>query len=72
MNGESNGGLGADASSCSAAGSDGPWDEWDEPEARLPDEHVWDAFELDDTVEDPEPEYGDFWLEADDEEEVDQ
>ena len=60
-------------SSCSGAGSDGPWDEWDEWDALargFPDEHVWDAFELDDALEEPEPEYGDFWLDADDEEEV--
>ena len=57
-------------SSCSGAGSDGPWDEWDEFGRGLPDEQVWDAFELDDAWEEPEPEYGDFWYEEDDEEEL--
>ena len=61
---------GPDESSCSGGGNDGAWDEWDELALGLPDEHVWDAFELDDALEEPEPEYGDFWPEPDDEEEV--
>lgn len=52
---------------------EGGWnalDEWDrfQPEVRLHD--VWDAFELDDDVENPQPEYGDFWPEPDDEEQI--
>jgi hypothetical protein len=31
----------------------------------LPDEDVWDAFEMDDPMREPEPEYGDFWPETD-------
>jgi len=31
-------------------------------------DHVWDAFEVDDEVENPQPEYGDFWPELDDQE----
>ena len=30
---------------------------------------IWDAFELDGEVDDPQPEYGDFWPQLDDEEE---
>jgi hypothetical protein len=33
-------------------------------------DEVWDAFELDDDSAEPEPEYGDFWGEVDDEEVV--
>jgi hypothetical protein len=36
------------------------------PSATLPDE-VWDVFELDEDTIEPEPEYGDFWGEVDDE-----
>ena len=59
-----------DESSFSGAETGGPWDEWDEFELGLPEEKVWDAFELDDALEDPQPEYGDFWPERDDEDEV--
>ena len=59
-----------DQSSFSSSGTDDRWDEWDDAPAP-PDDEVWDAFELDDALEDPEPEYGDFWPEADDEEEED-
>jgi hypothetical protein len=59
---------GAEGSSCSGAGGDDPWDEWDEFCWGLPDEDVWDAFELDDALADPEPEYGDFWPEDDEQE----
>ncbi len=62
---------GAEEPSCSGAERGGPWDEWDEPVPGPPDDCVWDAFEPADTWEDPEPEHGDFWLEPDDEEEVD-
>lgn len=34
-------------------------------ESSTPSEAIWDAFELDDLSE-PEPEYGDFWGELDD------
>lgn len=57
-----------DESSFSGAEIDGAWDDWDEFALGLPDEDVWDAFELDDAIEEPEPEYGDFWPETDDEE----
>ena len=59
-----------DESSFSGTQTDGAWDEWDEFELGLPDDDVWDAFELDDALEDPQPEYGDFWPETDDEQEV--
>lgn len=56
-----------DESSFSGAGTEGPWDEWDELATGFPD--VWDAFDLDDVTEEPEPEYGDFWLEENEEDE---
>jgi hypothetical protein len=62
----------ADPSSCSGTQMGGPWDEWDESGPGLSDEYVWDAFELDDTLDDPEPECGDFWIEPSDGEEVDE
>jgi hypothetical protein len=58
-----------DESSFSGADLDGAWDDWDEFALGIPDQDVWDAFELDDGMEEPEPEYGDFWPE-DDEDEV--
>ena len=45
-------------------------DDWDQPAANLVEGCVWDAFELDDSSEDPEPEYGDFWPEPDEEEQT--
>ena len=45
-------------------------DDWDEPAANLLQGHVWDSFELDDSLEDPEPEHGDFWPEPDEEEQT--
>ena len=45
-------------------------DDWDEAAANLLQSHVWDAFELDDLLEDPEPEHGDFWPEPDEEEQT--
>ena len=56
--------------SFSGAQSDERWDEWDEFELGLPEDEFRDAFELDDSLEDPEPEYGDFWPDMDDEEEA--
>jgi len=49
-----------DESSCSGVGAESSWEEWDELALGLPDD-VWDAFDLDDALEEPEPEYGDFW-----------
>ncbi|TSA40019.1 hypothetical protein D4R30_00290 [archaeon] len=37
--------------------------------APVPDE-AWDAFELDEDTIEPEPEYGDFWGELDDDETI--
>ena len=69
INEESNWGLGQpDESSFSGADIDGTWDDWDEFALGLPDEDIWDAFELDDPMTEPEPEYGDFWPETDDDE----
>ena len=71
MNEESNRGFdGPDEPACSGGAGDDPWDEWDEFAVGFSDEHVWNAFELDDWLEEPEPEYGDFWAETDDEEEA--
>ena len=42
-------------------------EDWEEFEPGSWQDDVWDAFELDDEREDPEPEYGDFWPEFDDE-----
>ena len=39
------------------------------PSAPVPDE-AWDAFELDEDTIEPEPEYGDFWGELDDDETI--
>ena len=47
--------------------SGGLWDDWTEPEPGLGQDEFWDAFELDDEREEPEPESGDFWLEPDEE-----
>ncbi len=52
------------------AGREGLWDDWDGLEPGSWEDQVRDAFELDDGVEDPEPEFGDFWPEMDDEGEV--
>ena len=57
----------SDEPSSSGAGTDAAWGDWDETATGLPDD-VWDAFELDDPLEEPEPEYGDFWPEADEDE----
>jgi len=43
-------------------------DEWDEYELGPRRDDIWDAFELDDELEEPLPEYGDFWPEPSDEE----
>jgi len=47
-------------------GSD-PLEDWDDLEPGPQQNDVWDAFELDDDLTDPQPEYGDFWPELDDE-----
>jgi hypothetical protein len=47
---------------------DGPWDDWEALGSELSGDDLWDAFELDDELEEPEPEHGDFWPEIDDEE----
>ncbi|MFH1268126.1 MAG: hypothetical protein ABIK89_20600 [Planctomycetota bacterium] len=57
-----------DEPSCSGVGTEDSWGEWGELASGLFDD-VWDAFELDDAVEEPEPEYGDFWLEKNDKDE---
>lgn len=52
---------------------DEPWNDWGQwvefQPGPLRDE-VWDVFELDDETAEPEPEYGDFWGEVDDEEPI--
>jgi hypothetical protein len=35
-----------------------------------PNEDAWAAFELDEETTEPEPEYGDFWSELDDNEQM--
>jgi hypothetical protein len=35
----------------------------------LNDEELWEAFALDDEMEEPQPEYGDFWDEEPEEDE---
>lgn len=55
----------SDERSSSGAAIDPLWDEWDELTLPVPDDDVWDAFELDDALEDPQPEHGDFWPEQD-------
>lgn len=45
----------------------GAWGDWGEFAPASRQDEFWDAFELDDEREDPEPEYGDFWPEPDDE-----
>ena len=35
-------------------------------EGLRPSDDLWDVFELDDALTEPEPEYGDFWGELDD------
>ena len=44
------------------------WDDWDEFEPGPSPDDIWDAFESDDELPEPQPEYGDFWGELDDEE----
>jgi hypothetical protein len=46
-----------------------PSDDWDELAPELPEGSLWDAFQLDDLLDEPEPEQGDFWAEPDEEEE---
>ena len=45
-----------------------PADDWDEIEPGSRPVDIWDAFELDDDLDEPLPEYGDFWPEPDEEE----
>jgi hypothetical protein len=69
INEDSSWGLGrTDESSFSGADIEAAWDDWDEFALGLPDEDVWDAFEMDDPMREPEPEYGDFWPETDEDE----
>ena len=50
--------------------SSNDWEECDEF-GRFPTwDNLWDAFDLDDEMAEPQPEYGDFWAELDDEEEI--
>jgi hypothetical protein len=49
---------------------DGPCDEWADFQPQPPRDDVWDAFELDEETAEPQPEYGDFWGELDEEEPV--
>ncbi len=44
------------------------WEEWEEFEPGPVEENLWDAFESDDEMVEPQPEYGDFWGELDEEE----
>jgi hypothetical protein len=44
-------------------------DEWDALGPSPLWDDLWDAFELDDEMPDPQPEEGDFWGQPDDEEE---
>lgn len=46
------------------------WDQWDEFDPGPLEGYLWDAFELDDEMVEPEPEYGDFWGELDEEEAI--
>lgn len=46
------------------------WDDWDEFDAGPSPDDLWDAFELDDEITEPQPAYGDFWGELDDEEPI--
>lgn len=46
------------------------WDEWDEFELGPVRDELWDVFELDEETAEPEPQYGDFWGEPDDEEPI--
>ena len=46
------------------------WDDWDEFEPGPMEDLLWDAFESDDEMVEPEPEYGDFWGELDEEEAI--
>ena len=48
---------------------DDPPDDWDDAEGQSYQDDVWDVFELDDW-EDPQPQFGDFWPQLDDEEEI--
>ena len=60
-----------DASMFGSPAEDDPvddWDEWNDFELGPQRGDVWDAFELDDELEEPQPEYGDFWPQPDDEE----
>ena len=45
-------------------------DEWDALGPSPLWEDLWDAFELDDEMAEPQPEYGDFWGEPDDQREI--
>lgn len=45
------------------------WDEWDGWGSSGLWDDLWDAFERDDEMAEPQPEYGDFWGEPDDERE---
>lgn len=50
-------------SSHSGVETSGPWDGWDELAPTLHEDELRDAFDPDDLEREPEPEYGDFWLE---------
>jgi hypothetical protein len=45
-------------------------EEWDGLSSPPLWDDLWDAFERDDEVAEPQPEYGDFWGEPDDEEDI--
>ena len=40
-------------------------DAWETPDPGPSGLNVWDAFDRDDEMTEPEPEYGDFWTEVD-------
>ena len=48
----------------------GDLEEWDASGPSPLWEDLWDAFDLDDEMAEPQPEYGDFWGEPDDREEI--
>ncbi len=59
-----------DAWTSSGAPNDDLPDDWAALELDSFEDDVRDAFEVDDSVEDPEPEYGDFWPERDAKDEI--
>lgn len=48
----------------------GDWDDWGNLPPQAMRDDVWEAFELDEETAEPEPEFGDFWGELDEDEVV--